>query len=73
MMIKFKLIMLSLLYLVLSNLTLVGKNFIGNFKVKGSVFNFYDKSDDDPALNNTVPTDYPQPAKSFFTELRYRL
>jgi outer membrane receptor for ferrienterochelin and colicin len=48
------------------------KNFIDNFEVKGSVFNFFDKSDDDPALKNTIPTDYPQPGKSFFIELRYQ-
>ena len=64
--------MLSLLYLVLSNLTLAGKNFIDNFEVKGSVFNLFDKSDDYPALKNTIPTNYPQPGKSFFIELRYQ-
>ncbi|GAX62128.1 outer membrane receptor protein [Candidatus Scalindua japonica] len=56
----------------LSNLTLIGKNFIDNFEIRGSVFNLFDKSYDDPAQKNTVPTDYPQQGRSFIIELRYR-
>ena len=53
----------------LVNLTLIGKNFIDNFEIKGSVFNLFDKGYKDPAPMNTVPTDYPQPGRSFIVEL----
>ncbi|MBT6053222.1 MAG: TonB-dependent receptor, partial [Candidatus Scalindua sp.] len=56
----------------LVNLTLIGKNFVDNFEIKGSIFNLFDKSYDDPAPKNTVPTDYPQPGRSFIIELRYQ-
>ncbi|MBT6052538.1 MAG: TonB-dependent receptor [Candidatus Scalindua sp.] len=56
----------------LSNLTLIGKNFINNFEVRGSVFNIFDKSYDDPAPMNTVPTDYPQQGRSFRIELQFK-
>ena len=55
----------------LVNLTLIGRNFIDNFEIKGSVFNLFDKGYDDPAPMGTVPTDYPQPGRSFIVELRY--
>jgi outer membrane receptor protein involved in Fe transport len=57
---------------VLINLTLIGKNFIDNFEIRGSVFNLFDKSYDDPAPKDTVPTDYPQPGKAFIVEFRYQ-
>ncbi len=56
----------------LVNLTLIGKNFIDNFEVRGSIFNLFDKSYDDPAPKNTVPTDYPQQGRSIMVELRYK-
>ena len=56
----------------LSNLTLIGKNFIDNFEIRGSVFNLFDKSYDDPAPMDTVPTDYPQQGISFRIELQYK-
>jgi iron complex outermembrane receptor protein len=55
----------------LTNLTLIGKNFVDNFEIRGSVFNLFDKSYDDPAPKNTVSTDYPQQGRSFIFELRY--
>ncbi len=55
----------------LVNLTLIGKNFVDNFEIRGSVFNIFDKSYDDPAPNNTVSTDYPQPGRSFIVEFRF--
>ncbi|GAX62209.1 TonB-dependent receptor [Candidatus Scalindua japonica] len=55
----------------LVNLTLIGKNIVNNVEVRGSVFNLFDKSYDDPAPKNTVPTDYPQQGRSFIIELRY--
>ena len=55
----------------LVNMTLIGKNFINNFEISGSVFNLFDKSYDDPAPQNTVPTDYPQQGRSFTIELRF--
>ncbi len=55
----------------LVNLTLIGKNFMDNFEIKGSVFNLFDKGYKDPAPMDTVPTDYPQPGRSFIVELRY--
>ena len=55
----------------LVNLTLIGKNFVDNFEIRGSVFNLFDKSYDDPAPKDTVPTDYPQPGRSFIIELRF--
>lgn len=70
-MIKFNLIMLSLLCLLLSNLTLIGKNFIDNFEIRVSAFNLFNKSYDDPAQKNTVPTDYSQQSRSFTVELRF--
>ncbi len=56
---------------VLVNFTLIGRSFIDNFEVRGSVFNLFDKNYDDPASINTVPTDYPQQGRSFIFELRY--
>jgi outer membrane receptor for ferrienterochelin and colicins len=56
----------------LSNFTLIGKNFINNFEVRGSVFNLFDKSFDDPSPMDTVPTDFPQPGRSFRIELQYK-
>jgi iron complex outermembrane receptor protein len=56
----------------LTNLTLIGKNFIDNFEIRGSVFNLFDKSYDDPAPMDTVPTDYPQQGISFRIELRFQ-
>ena len=53
------------------NLTLIGKNFVDNFEVRGSVFNLFDKSYYDPSPQNTVPTDYPQQGRSFIIELRF--
>ena len=55
----------------LVNMTLIGKNFIDNFEVRGSVFNLFDKSYYDPAPQNTVPTDYPQQGRSVTIELRF--
>ena len=56
----------------LSNFTLIGKNFINNFEVRGSVYNLFDKSFDDPSPMDTVPTDYPQQGISFRIELQYK-
>jgi len=56
----------------LVNLTLIGKNFLDDFEVRGSVFNLFDKSYYDPAPQDTVPTDYPQQGRSFIIELRYQ-
>ncbi len=55
----------------LTNLTLIGKNFIDNFEIRGSVFNLFDKDYDDPSPKNTVHTDYPQQGRSFVIELRF--
>ncbi len=55
----------------LTNLTLIGKNFIDNFEIRGSVFNLFDKNYDDPSPKSTVPTDYPQQGRSFMIEFRY--
>ena len=52
-------------------MTLIGKNFIDNFEIRGSVFNLFDKSYDDPAPKNTILTDYPQEGRSFTIELRF--
>ena len=56
----------------LVNLTLIGKNFIDNLEIKGSIFNLFDKSYKDSAPQNTVPSDYPQPGISFIVELQYK-
>ncbi len=56
----------------LVNLTFIGKNFLDNFEIKGSVFNLFDKSYDDPAPKNTVATDYPQQGRSFIIELQFK-
>jgi outer membrane receptor for ferrienterochelin and colicins len=56
----------------LSNFTLIGKNFIDHLEIRGSVFNLFDKSYDDPALINAVPTDHPQQGRSFMIELRFQ-
>ena len=55
----------------LSNITLIAKNFIDNFEVRGSVFNLFDKSYDDPSPMNTIPTDFPQQGRSFMVEFRF--
>ncbi len=56
----------------LVNLTLIGKNFMENFEIRGSVFNLLGKGYDDPSALGGVPTDYPQPRRSFMVELRYK-
>ena len=56
----------------LVNLTLIGRNFMDNLEIKGSVFNLFDKSYEDPSPKNTIPTDHPQPGRSFNVELQYR-
>ena len=56
----------------LVNLTLIGKNFMDNLEIKGSVFNLFDKSYKDSAPQDTVPTDYPQAGRSFIVELRFQ-
>jgi iron complex outermembrane receptor protein len=56
----------------LSNLTLIGKNFINNFEIKGSIFNIFDKGYDDPSPMATVPTDFPQQGRSFMIELQFK-
>ena len=55
----------------LSNFTLIGKSFIDNFEIRGSVFNLFDKSYDDPSPMDTVPTDYPQQGRSLRIEFRF--
>ncbi len=55
----------------LVNLTLIGRNFVDNLEIRGSVFNLFDKSYDDPAPKDTVSTDYPQQGRSFMIELRF--
>ena len=55
----------------LTNLTIIGKNFIDNFEIKGSIYNLFNKGYDDPAPVDTVPTDFPQQGRSFRIELRY--
>jgi len=55
----------------LVNMTLIGKNFVDNFEVRGSVFNLFDKRYYDPSPQDTVPTDYPQQGRSFIIELRF--
>jgi len=52
-------------------MTFIGKNFLDNFEIRGHVNNLFDKGYDDPSPKNTVPTDYPQPKRSFYVELRY--
>ncbi len=54
-----------------TDITIIGRNFMDNFEIRGSVFNLFDKGYDDPAPRDTVPTDYPQPKRSFMVELRY--
>ncbi len=56
----------------LVNCTLIGRNFLDNFEIRGSVFNIFDKGYDDPAPKDTVPTDFPQQGISFMVELRYQ-
>jgi iron complex outermembrane receptor protein len=56
----------------LVNLTLIGRNLIDNFEIRGSIFNLFDKDYKDPAPKDTVPTDYPQPERSLMIELRYQ-
>jgi outer membrane receptor for ferrienterochelin and colicins len=53
------------------NLTLIGKNFMDNFEIRGSAFNLFGQGYDDPSDSEGVPTDYPQPRNSFMVELRY--
>lgn len=55
----------------LTDFTLIGRNFLDNFEIRGSVNNLFDKEYEDPSPINTVPTDYPQQGRSFMVELRY--
>ncbi len=54
----------------LVNLTLIGKNFMDNLEIRGSVFNLFDHGYDDPSFIGGAPTDHPQPRRSFMVELR---
>ena len=56
----------------LVNLTVIGRNFTNNLEIRSSIFNLFDKGYKDPAPKDTVPTDYPQPERSFVVELRYQ-
>ena len=56
----------------LVNLTLIGRKFMDNFEIKGSVSNLFNKGYDDPAPVDTVPTDFPQQGRSFIVELQYQ-
>lgn len=56
----------------LVNLTLIGRKFMDNFEIKGSVSNLFNKGYDDPAPVDTVPTDFPQQGRSFIVELQYK-
>ncbi len=53
----------------LVNCTLIGKNFMDNFEIRGSVQNLLDKDYKDPDL--VVPSDLPQQGRSFMVELRF--
>ncbi len=55
----------------ITNLTLIGKNILDNFEIRGSVFNLFDKGYDDPSSTTGAPSDHPQPRRSFMVELRY--
>ena len=55
----------------LSNFTLIGKNFIDNFEIRGSIYNLFNKGYDDPSPVSTVPTDFPQQGRSLRVELRF--
>lgn len=56
----------------LVDFTLIGKNFMDSFEIRGSVQNLFDKDYDDPAPKGTVSTDYPRQERSFMAELRYQ-
>ncbi len=53
----------------LVNCTLIGKNFMDNFEIRGSVQNLFDKDYADPS--GLVPSNHPQPGRSFMVELRF--
>ncbi|GAX62214.1 TonB-dependent receptor [Candidatus Scalindua japonica] len=53
----------------LVNCALIGKNFMDNFEVRGSVQNLFDKDYDDPS--GSVPSNHPQQGRSFMVELRF--
>ncbi len=55
----------------LVNLSLIGKNFMDNLEIRGSIFNLFDKGYDDPSRIGGAPSDHPQPRRSFMVELRY--
>ncbi len=55
----------------LVDFTLIGKNFMDNIEIRGSVQNLLDKDYDDPAPINTVPSDFPQQGRSFMVEFRF--
>ncbi len=54
----------------LVNLTLIGKNMLDHFEIRGSVFDLFDHKYDDPSAKGGVPTDYPQAGRSFMIEMR---
>ncbi|MCP5006370.1 MAG: TonB-dependent receptor, partial [Planctomycetes bacterium] len=56
----------------LVNLSFIGKNFLDNFEVRGSVLNLLDKDYNDPSDIGTVSSDFPQQGRSFMIELRYK-
>ena len=55
----------------LLNLTLIGKEFFNDLKIKASIFNLLDKDWDDPAQFGRIATDLPRPGRNFFVEFSY--
>ncbi len=55
----------------LVDFTLIGKDFMDSFEIRGSVQNLFDKDYDDPAPKGIVSADYPRQERSFMAELSY--
>lgn len=53
------------------NATVIAKNFLDRFEVRGSVYNLLDSDYSVPYPS--LPQDFPQPGRSFLVELRYSL
>jgi outer membrane receptor for ferrienterochelin and colicins len=55
------------------NTTLIAKDFIEGFEIRGSVYNLFDEDYTFPTPIDTLPVDFPMPGRNFMVEVRYEL
>ena len=53
------------------NATVIAKNFLSGFELRGSVYNLFDKEYTFPSEKGELPEDYHGPDRHFLVEVRY--